>query len=353
MLVTCINKKSPEYQALKNKSGISDFLLESICRDFLEKYDRFPHLDEIPEVNSEPYLREHYEINSHNGVKVSKILESTGSDNIESANAYINDEYRDLEVSIIPIEDDAVIDIQHKPTDDNFDVKEVEIDNEANSYMIFDSTLQKLSKLYGIKFNIITDLELNSDQWRSKITDPVNAFIYNNEIYINIDKYSVDSPIHELMHMFIGAMRFTEPRIYQQLVNSVMNIPEYKMLIKEYPNRTQNDVNEEIFVTEVSKYLVGLPSVLDNASNRAKHEIAYNIKRMLDIMLMGQDSVKTISDNRLFGLSLKDIAKEVNSSLMTNKFKGTLNIEGSELHRKLNNIKSDLIKQKLLEERCD
>ncbi len=353
MLVTCINKKSPEYQALKNKSGISDFLLESVCRDFLEKYDRFPHLDEIPEVNSEPHLREHYGINNYGGTKVSKILENTGSDNIESANAYINDEYRDLEVSIIPIEEDAIVDIQHKPTDNNFDVKEVEIDNDANSYMIFDSTLQKLSKLYGIKFNIITDLELNSDQWRSKITDPVNAFIYNNEIYINIDRYSVDSPIHELMHMFIGAMRFTEPTIYQQLVNSVMNIPEYEMLTSEYPNRTQNDVNEEIFVTEVSKYLVGLPSVLDNASNRAKHEIEYNVKRMLDVMLMGQDSVKTISDNRLFGLSLKDIAREVNSSLMTNKFKGTLNIEGSKLHRKLNNIKSDLIKQKLLEERCN
>ena len=38
---------------------------------------------------------------------------------------------------------------------------------------------------------------------------------------------------------------------------------------------------------------------------------------------------------------------------MTNNFRGTLDVEGSELHRKLNNIKADLIEQKLLKEDCD
>ena len=38
---------------------------------------------------------------------------------------------------------------------------------------------------------------------------------------------------------------------------------------------------------------------------------------------------------------------------MENNFHGTINVENSELHRKLNNIKSDLFNQGLLEEYCE
>lgn len=68
---------------------------------------------------------------------------------------------------------------------------------------------------------------------------------------------------------------------------------------------------------------------------------------------MGQDSVKTLSDDRVFTLSLKQIAQEVNSSIMSNKFHGTVNVENAELHRVLNNMKSDLYNQGILEEHCD
>lgn len=54
----CINKNSVQYQSLKDRAGISELILESVCREYLEKYDRLPHLDEIPRSNSEPYLRE-------------------------------------------------------------------------------------------------------------------------------------------------------------------------------------------------------------------------------------------------------------------------------------------------------
>ena len=50
--MTCINKNSVEYQALKNKSGIPEFILEAISAEYLEKYGRFPELDELPKSNS-------------------------------------------------------------------------------------------------------------------------------------------------------------------------------------------------------------------------------------------------------------------------------------------------------------
>ena len=74
---------------------------------------------------------------------------------------------------------------------------------------------------------------------------------------------------------------------------------------------------------------------------------------MLDIMLLGQDSASTIPSNKVFNLSLKSIAKQINSSALLNNFSGTFNAEGSELHRKLNNIKADLYKEGTLEEHCE
>lgn len=557
-----------EYQTLKERSGISDFMLEAICRDFLDKYDRFPYLDEIIGSNSDPYLRKVLQIDIYNGTSIQNLLSVTGTDTVEDANIVLNDQYRDVEVEITPLNKDAIVEITKRPTEDNFDnwTEENEIlaraprnaegqllapngkvsnltekqyaqvrtkafkrwfgdwennpanaskvvdengeplvvyhgskndwteydkdrfkkdqfgrgiylsedkrnaeqygkvmelfvnsrqpfyagfiwengkraikpqvagylfnhdtidkkdyvqelkklineedakvlgtelssadsvvisyknpyakygeivvsdptqiksatdnsglfnrqsnniyDPEPNGYLVFTNALNKLASLYGIKFNDITDAELNSEKWKSIIPDvnSVNAFVYNGQIYINIDKANLDAPIHEMMHILIGSMRFTNPSMYQDLINLVQKFPNYQKLVQQYPNRSRNDVNEEIFITEVSRYIAGLPSNISGIDYKLQYEISYNIKRVLDSILMGQDSVKTLSNDRLFNLSLKQIAKEINSSIMTNNFRGTLDVEGSELHRKLNNIKADLIEQKLLKEDCD
>ena len=614
----CINKNSVEYQSLKNKAGIPEFILEAVSRDFMEKYGRLPHLDELPNSNSEPYLRDQLGVTKYNSAKVKSILEMTGKETIEEAVIDINNQFRDLETTIVPINKEALVDIVHRPTDNNFDnwTEEDQIlaeaprdnngnllapngkvsnltekqyaqvrtkafkkwfgdwqnnpaeaskvvdengepkvmyhgtpwgkfnefrhfspntgdrtpsghlyfsaskswaetytrgefnkgtnsptlyevflnlrnpfnyknpiknkkdfinelskyweilpedvydaisktatedynlsekispyyseyiyraiadyyknnndlegfniilkklangnfndgiiwflrnenslsdvkfdgtkrqvvvfnpnqikpatsnsgsfnklsgniyDEEPNGYLILNNALQKLASLHGITFNETSDAELNSEKWQGIIPDAslVNAFIYNGQIYINLDRANLDAPIHEMFHMFVGSLRFTNPSLYQALVDSTQSFPNYEQLVQEYPGRTRNDVNEEILVTEVSKYLVGQPSSLASMNSATRYEISYNIKRMLDTILMGQDSVKTISEDRLFNLSLKEIAKEVSSAVITNNFSGTFNVEGSELHRKLNNIKSDLYKEGTLEEYCD
>lgn len=354
-MLTCINKNSSEYQTLKDRSGISDFILEAVCRDYLNKYDRYPYLDELPNSNSEQHLRQQLHINNMNGTKIETILNSTGKSTIQEANADINNQYRDLEVDITPINKEAIVDIRHRPSVNSFNELDIKVDQNPSNYLVFNQIIDKLSKLYGIRFNSITDAELNTDQWKGLIQDvgAVNAFIYNGEIYINLDRNSVDSPIHEIMHMLVGSIRFSDPRTYQKLVDSVQSFPNYNSLIKEYQGRSRNDANEELLVTEISRYLTGMPSNINQLNDNLKHEILYNVQRTLDTILMGQDSVKTLTNDRLLNLSIKELSKEVKSTLLENNFTGTLNVENSELHRKLNNIKADLIKQKLLEEQCN
>lgn len=221
--------------------------------------------------------------------------------------------------------------------------------------MIFNESLERLASLYGITFNTVTDAELTTPEWQEVAPEvaSANAFVYNGEIYVNIDRNSVDAPLHEFMHILIGSMRFTNPALYQQIVASVEQFPNYKVLAENYRNRSRNDINEEIFVTEVSKYLIGIPSNISSFDQKILHEINYNAKRVLDSILMGQDSVKTITDDQLYTKSFKQLAQAINSAALNNQFKGFINVKGSELHRKLNNIKSDLFKNKQLEEYCN
>ena len=367
-MAVCINKNSIEYQLLKDRAGISEFTLEAICRDFTEKYGRFPHLDELPNSNSEQSLRDTFKIKENNGVKISDLLEITGKETVEQATIDINNQYRDLEVKILPIVEEAIVDVAHRPIDNNFEnlTEEEKILAKAprdkngnllapNGYLVLNNALQKLASLYGITFNEITDAELNSEEWSNLIPDAqsVNAFVYNGQIYINMDRANLDAPIHEMFHILVGSMRFENPTLYTNLISSVENLYNYSALAEQYPNRSRNDVNEEIFITELSKYFSGLPSQLMNLDQKSMHELTYNIIRTLDSILMGEDSVRTVSEDRLYNMSFKTLINEVNSTIATSKFTGFINMEGSELHRKLNNIKSDLLKNKQLEEICD
>lgn len=353
-MLTCINKESVEYRILKQRSGIPESILEAVSRSFLDKYNRFPYLDELPSANSESYLRNKLKINQYNGTEISRVLDETQTNSIEEANAQLNDEYRDLEIELVPLNTETLVDVTHKPTTTNFNVNPVEVDNSPNNYIVFNDALVKLANLYGIKFNDITEQELNTDKWRNIIKDPssVNAFIYDNQVYINTSRQSVDAPLHEMMHIFVGSIRFQNPQLYQQLLNTIEKFPNYINLTSKYQNRTRNDIDEEILVSETSKFLTGQNSNIQSLPANIQYELNYNIKRLLDIILMGQDSVKTISNDRLFNMSLKQLTQEVNSSIMTNQFKGTINVNNSELHRKLNNIKSDLYKKGLLTEVC-
>ena len=64
---------------------------------------------------------------------------------------------------------------------------------------------------------------------------------------------------------------------------------------------------------------------------------------------MGTDSVEQYEDT-IYNMSLKELAKKVNSSSMNNTFKGSL--EDAKIHRTLQNYKSELLESGKLKEYC-
>jgi hypothetical protein len=152
------------------------------------------------------------------------------------------------------------------------------------------------------------------------------------------------------MHILLGSMRFKQPDLYLQLVQSVENLPNFENIAIRYPNRTKTDLLEEVFVEEFSKYLSGIENTMSNLPEDILYQINYNITRTLDTILMGDNSVQALDDYTLYNSSLKDVAKLVNSSTMVNKSHGFL--EDALIHRTLANVKQELLENGDLKEEC-
>lgn len=350
-MITCAIKNSREYQTLKNKSGISDFELQALVDIFTDSVGRFPNLDELQGADSEPYIRDKFKLRKDNITNTSKILEETNTSSIEEAVKVINNDYRDKEIEILEAGGQSKIFITPRPSLNPPEIG-TDFDGEnVNSMSYWNSIVQKLQDLYGINIVSITSAELASPEWQDIVgVDLVKSFIYNGDIYINTDVATLDSPIHEMLHILFGSMKFQNRNLYEQLVNSASQFASYEEIAQMYPNRTQGDLNEEVFITELSKYLSGYPSDIDKLAENIKYEIFYNVNRTLDSILMGDASVNCIPRDQLYNFNLKSLAKLVNSVSMNSDYSGYFN--DSTLNRMLANTKQELMSAGLLQEEC-
>lgn len=347
----CSIRESQKCQTLSQMSGISKDSIAQICDTYLELYGRFPELDEIPDADSSKYLEEEFDIKtSKSGTKYQNtqmILDITGSENIEDANALINDSHKDLEVKIIDVDGTSIFEVKQRPSEYRVGNIPYSItatsDNQKQCGII--TSLEKMRRYYGINIIPIT----SDDKIGNINVSQAKAFIYNGNIYINIDNATVDSPIHEMLHIFLGSMSRSNPTLFYQLVSSVEQIPSYEKRAQEYPNRTRSDINEEIFVEELGKYLSGKRSMFDNLNENIINQILYYVQRDLDTLLDGNYSVRSLDE--VFSNSLMQLAEYSESNIFNIENGGSLN--PSTIHRMLANVKEKYLKTEELTENCE
>lgn len=215
-----------------------------------------------------------------------------------------------------------------------------------------EALLDRLSDLYGIRFNRVTSSELRLGNFKELIPDAtrVNAFILDGEIYINTDNASDDAPIHELSHMLLGSLKSTDYDLYSALVNSVESLDDYDSRLEEFPNRARMDVNEEIFVDMFARHFtenLELP-VDSNLMNKAEYEI----KRNIDSAIFPNESTTKVSLDSISNKSFSEIMDLFGTSINETTIANAFNGNESGTNRRLANIKEDLLKQGLLKEYC-
>lgn len=366
-MAICLNKErsTGEYQTKLKQSGISQFRFDVFVSNFKERHGRYPELDEIPGADSENYIIESLGIKKEgdfNMIAKEDLMNKLGVESTQQAQIKLNNIYRDKEITVVPLVDSCIVNIKNRPSKYGESSKmSVELQNifdtapDAPASIVLSTIVEGLSDKYGIGIRTITTSELKNDKWKGVVQDPNNtkAFIYNGDIYINTDNATIDSPVHEMLHLILGSLKYSNNDLYNSLVQSMESIPDYRIRIKEFTNRSISDINEEIFVTEFSKYLTGQDTILKNLDSNTLYEIFYNMNRVLDSAIFGKDSVSKLSPNEEFNSSLADLCKKLQSTITKNTSTGTFDRYSSEVKRIMSNEKADLMREGKLKEICN
>ena len=352
-MTNCINVNSAQYRELKRLSTLPEILLKAEIARYQENHNgRFPMADEIPGMDSKEAMAQDLKIRADGTSKIEDILSFTGASDLNTANVFINDRYRDLDTEIIPLNKTAIINVKERPSIFKY-VENPQRDFEfADSAIFISQSLDKMASTMGINIKHMSRVAMEQAGLLEAVPEAnqVAAFIYNGDVYVNTDIASIDAKTHELMHILLGSLRFKQPELYLELIQSVTDLPNIQELAQAYPNRTQSDILEEVFVSEFSKYLTGIDSYISSLNSDVLYQIHYNITRTLDSILMGDNSTAAIDDDVLYGSSLRELADMVNSSTMQNVRHGFL--EDALVHRVLANVKQELLEKGDLIERC-
>ena len=142
-MAECLIKNS-EYRTKLAQSGVPEFTFYTFANQFVKEHGRFPNLDEIPGSDSSQYLKDTIHMNKNGSAKVEDILGSTGASTVEEANILLNDQFTDLEIDIMPLNTEAIVDIQNRPSEYNpRDFFDYEIDDVPNSGVLFNQMFEK------------------------------------------------------------------------------------------------------------------------------------------------------------------------------------------------------------------
>lgn len=107
-----------------------------------------------------------------------------------------------------------------------------------------------LENKYGIKINYIGNE--NIKDFPDINISTAAAFIYNGEIYININKASIEEPLHELLHLVLITLKNSDSDTYYTLVNSIKDHPNFSKISKLYSDDINTEQLEEVFVKLIS-----------------------------------------------------------------------------------------------------
>lgn len=171
-----------------------------------------------------------------------------------------------------------------------------------------------LQDKFNIKINFIHDSELNNFQDVPEI-NKARAFVKNGEYYINIDKASIAEPLHELLHMVLASMKYSDFDNYMRLVESVENHPLYNDIIQNY-EEINSDVLEETFITlfteTVRKNILASGVFTEDSFEES---VKNAITQMFDLGV----SLNRNSTYELMDMNVKDILFDFSSNLLENR----------------------------------
>ena len=231
---------------------------------------------------------------------------------------------------------------------------------------ILNRVIENINSTYNNIINVIDDAKIqefvDSKNLNSTLADSFSragAFIWNGKIYVNINRADISSPLHELMHLIMGALRSKNYSLYSSLLDKVATLPEFNERFRNIlTNRTLNDAKEEAFVEFIADSLSGVFSseefninnLLSSTDFFGEYLKVLDSTLSLDLNTLPEKTSETLS-RELSKMPIEKIITEFNSLLLSagNKRFSLFNPENvSEAfkNRNITNIKSSLLNSK-------
>ena len=214
-----------------------------------------------------------------------------------------------------------------------------------------------LGRNYGIKINVVTAREL-ADDFKGVIpyAGRTNAFIYNGEIYLNVDRATTADSLHEFAHLMMGSLKRTNPELYYGLVEQVEQLANYDDKVQAYRNlgdmRAVPDLNEEIFVTEFGNYFAKITNAWFEGKEADLNELGNLFKEKTQKTFQTTDDIKGEKLGKLLNMSIDEIMSEFGSALIGNDLAAGFDMNLATESRTITNLIQKLIKSGHLKEDC-
>ena len=174
------------------------------------------------------------------------------------------------------------------------------------------------------------------------------AFIHNGGIILNEDKYTEDSPMHELMHLLLGQLKISNPIKYKELLRQVPQTQEYSDLKQLYSELTTDDYAEEVLVHVLTDYMMG--KLYDKNKNLSNIE-TIDLQDLAKDLLQYKSSFRYSSNKDFLDQTLSTLLIDSDSQLLKDLI-GGVNRSDVILNNQVSNFKSKLLKSGELKQEC-
>lgn len=175
-----------------------------------------------------------------------------------------------------------------------------------------------LQNVFGVKTNLVTSKDI-ADKFKSIIPNAsrVNAFIFNNEIYINVDKATTADALHEYAHIVMGTIKRNRPELYYGLLERIEEHPMYSLKLQAFDGdkRARTDINEEIFVDIFGEYCARRMNPWFNDKTVQMDALKEKFRQGTQKVLQTGEDISSESVGRLLHMSISDIMSEFGSTL--------------------------------------
>ena len=117
--------------------------------------------------------------------------------------------------------------------------------------------LDKLLIILQERFPDSSFTMMGTEQIRAEFGDEyarqgVKAFVNNGTIVFNMERMTLDTPVHEYSHIYMQYLKLENKELYHKLVSEALIHPLAKHIAKSYPNLNKFELGEEVVVSLIA-----------------------------------------------------------------------------------------------------